>query len=139
MSSPSIAERLYPNAFPHDWSYVSDYSPIINHLGYASIVTNDYGRKGDTFVLYRARVGNHYHILVIGWGSCSGCDALQACNTYADIDALIEQLYNKRIYLDDYAALLAYVNSPARDFDHYAYNSTWPAFRAAIRALGPDA
>jgi hypothetical protein len=137
MSSPSIAEKLYPKAL--NWGEVTDYTPIIDHLGWAQIVIHDRGYSGDTFVLYPARVGNHYHVLVIGWGSCSGCDALQACKTYADIDSLIEQLYNKRIYLDDYAALLAYVNSPARDFDHYAHTSTWPAFRAAIRALGPNA
>jgi hypothetical protein len=137
MSSPSIAEKLYPKAL--NWGEVTDYTPIINHFGWAQIVIHDRGYSGDTFVLYHAAFGSRYRILVIGWGSCSGCDALQACKTYADIDALINHLRNEMRQFDDYAALLAYVNSPARDDDHYAYNSTWPAFRAAIRALGHDA
>ncbi len=33
--------------------------------------------QGDTLVL--AEVGDRYVFLTFGWGSCSGCDALEAC------------------------------------------------------------
>lgn len=43
---------------------------------------NDY--QGDSYKLLKNTAGN-YGILIFGWGSCSGCDALQAIVDYISI------------------------------------------------------
>ncbi len=52
---------------------------------------DDRDYQGDTRVLFddgSGRVG----WLQFGWGSCSGCDALQACESQDQVDALAAQL-----------------------------------------------
>lgn len=54
--------------------------------------------------------GEKYGFLEIGWGSCSGCDAMMACENYEEMDELIDTLeksidwFNKKSlkeYMDD--------------------------------------
>lgn len=87
----SIAKELYPDAFQngcYDSPY--DYTPIVEHFGAPVVRVDDNDYQGDSRVLYRD--GNRYGYLQFGWGSCSGCDALQACGSYEDLDTLIENL-----------------------------------------------
>lgn len=42
--------------------------------------------QGDSY--YLLRLGPSYGMLIVGWGSCGGCDALEACDNR--IDALTE-------------------------------------------------
>lgn len=64
----------------------SNYDPMINAFGKVVIQVDDDDYSGDTRVLYdnNGKIGH----LVFGWGSCSGCDALQAC--YGNYDELQE-------------------------------------------------
>ena len=52
-----------------------DYSPILLSFD-AEIVlaADDQDYQGDSYVLYRR--GDSFGVLIFGWGSCSGCDAL---------------------------------------------------------------
>lgn len=50
---------------------------------------NDY--QGDTRALIKGKDGR-YGYLKFGWGSCSGCDALQACRSYENLGELISEL-----------------------------------------------
>lgn len=70
-----------------------DYSPILLSFD-AEIVlaADDQDYQGDSYVLYRR--GDSFGVLIFGWGSCSGCDALQACNTYKELDQLRNNLYD---------------------------------------------
>jgi hypothetical protein len=43
--------------------------------------------------------------LTFGWGSCSGCDALQACSTYRDLAELMASLASGVIWFADDAEL----------------------------------
>lgn len=90
-----LAEQLYPNCnVTEEWGdwfeSPSNYTPIINHFGKVIIRVDDKDYSGDTRVFYRFEGG--YGYLMVGWGSCSGCDALQACKTYEEVDSLIYQL-----------------------------------------------
>ena len=126
------AERLYPNSFNKTYECLYDYGPIIKEFGYSAIVVSDDGYSGDTFVFYHST--SVCGILVIGWGSCSGCDALQGCDSYDDLNKLIDELERRIMWFPDHDAAVAYVNSPGRDGSHYAYSESWPAFRAAVCA-----
>lgn len=65
---------------------------------------NDY--QGDSRLLFRD--GNRIGVMIFGWGSCSGCDALQACQTYAGIEELRTELHNGVHWFDSVAEALAY-------------------------------
>lgn len=76
------------------WSWY-DYTPMIESFGkvIAREYENDY--QGDTWVLLVGSYGK-YGYLCFGWGSCSGCDALQGCNTIEDVQELSDDLYNAK-------------------------------------------
>ncbi len=64
-----------------------DYGPMLDSMGYETLLQvddNDY--QGDSRLLLRS--GTRYGILIFGWGSCSGCDSLQACETMKAVDEL---------------------------------------------------
>jgi hypothetical protein len=49
--------------------------------------------QGTSYLLVRK--GGQWGLLIYGWGSCSGCDALADCNDFrGDVVELRDQLYN---------------------------------------------
>ena len=71
----SLAIKLYPGIKDSFMFGPSDYQPIINHIGKVLVQEDDEDYQGDTFVLLEK--DSKYGFLNIGWGSCSGCDAVQ--------------------------------------------------------------
>lgn len=70
---------------------VPAYDEIVAAFGHEVLVTvadNDY--QGDTRYLLRS--GARYGHLNVGWGSCSGCDALQACSTLEELQKLADEI-----------------------------------------------
>ena len=90
------ALELYPNQYKEgdDVYHVGpyDYQPIIDSYGEILIQVDDEDYEGDTRVLLYGELG--YGVLIFGWGSCSGCDSLQACKSYEEIDELIKDFYH---------------------------------------------
>ena len=82
------AKELYPEAQDGDYfSTECEYQPILNEIGTIVLQKDDEDYQGDSRVLYRD--GDRWGYLQFGWGSCSGCDALQGCESYEEIDKLI--------------------------------------------------
>jgi hypothetical protein len=71
--------------------YISDYQPMVEHFGTVAVQVDDHDYQGDTRVLY-ADTGKGFGYLQFGWGSCSGCDSLQACDSYQDVAELMARL-----------------------------------------------
>lgn len=87
------AKELYQdNDFDENWFCISDYNPILEEFGDILIQQDDGEYEGDSRVLYSK--DGKYGYLQFGWGSCSGCDALQGCKSFEDVDNLIEGLYD---------------------------------------------
>lgn len=86
-----------------------DYDPMINAFGNVVIQVSDNDYQGDTRVLYNnnGKIGH----LIFGWGSCSGCDALQACESYDDLQELCNELENDIEWFDDAKEALAWFKS----------------------------
>ena len=64
--------------------YPPDYEQLIESIGIQIIVSvSDDGWQGDTRLLFYEE--DKYGFLVFGWGSCSGCDALQACQSKKEV------------------------------------------------------
>jgi len=92
------AKRAY-RAKPHEVepSCESDYDPIIDSIGAPVIKVSDDEYQGDTRILFQGAIG--FGHLIIGWGSCSGCDALQACESWQEIADLRNRLDDAVIWL----------------------------------------
>lgn len=87
------AKELYPELDKAELEYFYgpyDYQPIIDAIGNVLIQVDDNDYQGDSRILYE--IDGKYGFLIFGWGSCSGCDALQACNTMGDIQQLIDSM-----------------------------------------------
>lgn len=91
-----LARTLYPEmAKEADGGYFSgpgDYEPIVLYVVPDVLFRFDDGDyQGDTFVFGRDAMGK-FVWLEFGWGSCSGCDALQGCHSPTEIGELAEKL-----------------------------------------------
>lgn len=70
-----------------------DYAPIIESFGEV-LLSQDIGLyQGDTLAIIKD--GKRYGFLCFGWGSCSGCDSLQACDSEKELDELIAHLHGQ--------------------------------------------
>lgn len=120
------AKTLYPNSFGEEYCDVYDYQPIVNAFGNVAIQksTDDY--QGDTWVLYNNDGKLGY--LCFSWGSCSGCDALQACDSYADLQELIDRIESSLIWFSDKEEALTYFEKEERRLESSWYYDEFKAF-----------
>lgn len=121
MEKMTYVQSLYPEEYQlwledNDIFCLYDYKPIINSLGDVVFTLSDNDYCGDTFVLYHT--GNIWEYLEFGWGSCSGCDALQGCETWEEVVNLIKELKNSKIKFENITAALDY-------FTNHDWNGDW--------------
>lgn len=91
-----------------------DYGALINSMGFETLLqVDDSDYQGDSRLILRD--GNRYGMLIFGWGSCSGCDALQACESFKEIEELRESLFNSILWYDSKEELHAFIRD--RDWD----------------------
>lgn len=76
--------------------YPSDYSHIINWIGKPLLEASDDDCQGDTFAVVEK--DGQFGYLQFGWGSCSGCDALQACDTQEEVADLAEHMRSSVVW-----------------------------------------
>ena len=89
------AKELYEE---EGYFYQTDYQSMLNEFGDILVQVDDEGYQGDSRVLYRD--GKRFGWLQFGWGSCSGCDALQACNSVEEVQELMDELCNSIMWFD---------------------------------------
>jgi len=70
----------------------NNYQPMLDSFGTIVIQVDDNNYQGDSRVLYQS--GSMFGWLQFGWGSCSGCDALQACENIEEVQELMNELQN---------------------------------------------
>jgi hypothetical protein len=128
----SRAKALYPEAGEHTYfDTPCDYDPIIRSFGEVLVQVDDGDYSGDTRVFLRKN--GRYGFLSYGWGSCTGCDALQSCGSYQEIDELIDSLENNIKWFDTLAEAQAYVaNDEERQGSYYYHEEEWAEFKAAV-------
>ena len=93
------AIELYPDESTEFGLLISDYDPIVLNIGDVALRVDDDDYQGDSRVIYiepDGRVG----YLNFGWGSCSGCDSLQACDSYEDVQELMDKLLSDIKWFD---------------------------------------
>ena len=90
--------------------------------------------QGDSF--YLLRVGSYYGFLRFGWGSCSGCDALQACDTDEEVQELRMTLFRQTVWMPTASRMLRYFMEKDYNVEWYGDKEAFKTFhRAAVAHL----
>lgn len=87
-----MPERVKVQVDP-EWGWIVNrptYHQIVETFGEILIEEKEVDYQGDS--LYLIKRGHRYGVLTFGWGSCSGCDALEACDDQEDINHLQNDL-----------------------------------------------
>lgn len=89
-------EEVYPD-LKGDYFYgPSDYRPMVESMGTVLLEVTERDYQG--YSRFLLKDNDRYGYLMFGWGSCSGCDALQACNSYEEIHKLRKELYRNIVW-----------------------------------------
>lgn len=80
-----------------EWDGRPTYTEIVETFGEIVVEATEEDYQGDSLFLIRQADssewnGFRYGVLTFGWGSCSGCDSLQAVDTQEDVDSLQDDL-----------------------------------------------
>lgn len=111
-----------------------DYDELVNSFEVETLLeVSDNNYQGDT--RYLLRDGDRYGILIFGWGSCSGCDALQACTTVADAVELRDELWESVHWEPDLSAMSRYVHDKDWSLDYSYHASATREFIEAVKKL----
>jgi hypothetical protein len=94
------------------------YSDLVKSTGVAILVENsDDDYQGDTRMLVKQ--GRRYGILTFGWGSCSGCDALEAAGSNVEALAKLRQdIYDQIHWERGPRAMLNYIEGKDWSLDY---------------------
>lgn len=103
------AQEIYGEGDDQFWFGISNYQPMLEEFGEICVQVDDNDYQGDSRVLYRD--GDGFGFLQFGWGSCSGCDALMACNSIEEVQELMDELLQKIMWFDSSEKALAYFTS----------------------------
>lgn len=84
------------------------YDDMVKEFGTIIVKVDDDNYSGDSRVFYHD--GARYGWLQFGWGSCSGCDALQGCCNIDEVQRLMDELYNSIRWWDTREEALKFFN-----------------------------
>lgn len=102
-------EEVFHRHPEYRWLEDVTYNRLIESTGVEILLEDSSGDyQGDTRMILRE--GTAYGYLLFGWGSCSGCDALEGCrDNLADLDELRRDLYKGIVWKDSKEALAAWI------------------------------
>jgi len=86
---------------------------------------NDY--QGDSRVLFRSKDG-FFGLLFFGWGSCSGCDWLQGCSSWKELQELFNSMWKDIVWYENAQGCLDYINQKDWDLDSAFHRSETKEF-----------
>ena len=99
MINKTKLDELKKNLLAQEYFEIYDYDYLMDCIEGDIICKASGGDwQGDSWFLFKQ--DNNYGYLVFGWGSCSGCDALQACTNVDDVEELLTHLNDSIIWKD---------------------------------------
>ena len=129
-----LTEVYKKSEFSSQEFYESDYGPLLESMGWTILLkVDDKDYQGDSRVLFRD--GNRYGFLIFGWGSCSGCDALQACDTFEEAEQLRNRLVHDTEWYDSKENCLRRINTKDWELDHSWHAEETKEFITKAKAL----
>ena len=130
------AREFYGDELDDDLVCVCGYQPIIDSFGKVIVQVEDNDYQGDTRVVYEK--DGQYGFLNFGWGSCSGCDALQACSSEKEVDDLIDSLEQDVKWFASLDELKNYLTAKERDYSYYSHEYNWSNFVKQVMELNDN-
>lgn len=109
---------------------VWDYNPMLKEFGDILIEIDEDDYQGDSFILYKNE--DKYGFLTFGWGSCSGCDALQGCTNIEEVQELMDSLYNSIQWFDDLKSVKSYFETKDWDLDWIGHKQEFKDFKREV-------
>ena len=128
----SAGIRLFPEG-PLD----ANYETILGSFGTVLLQDGLGYYLGDCLVLYdRQTALDSYGFLVFGYGSCSGCDALEAASySYETLDAEIDRLRASIVYFASLEELVRFLDDPPEISWWHAEGVDTHSFRNKVAGL----
>lgn len=81
----------------YEYFYTDDcYESLVASAGEIVGAWNIGDWQGDE--VYLLKNGDQYGFIVVGYGSCSGCDALQACENQEEVDELKQSIVDEIVW-----------------------------------------
>jgi hypothetical protein len=138
MSGAEVCARLFPDAMKldEDGCYAYDsrpsYRQLVDKMGEVVFEATDNNYQGSSYFLLKDANGRHGY-LEFGWGSCSGCDALEAACSAEDIGNLWTELNEKIQWFDSLELFQSWANE--HDWaGEYSWHDGSQAFIAELNA-----
>lgn len=136
MTFNKTLKEFYPNAGWDDrpTCCIGSYTMLIESFPAEILESYDFGDyEGDSLILLKHN--NKYGVLVFGWGSCAGCDALEACSTIEDLEELRLSLFNNVTLFDTPTELIKYLKEHDWEGDYLWYYKPSEAINSFIKTL----
>ncbi len=109
------AEEGFDANDPFYSGYACEYDNIVAEFGETIIYKIHESYSGDMW--YLLNINGKLAYLNLSYGSCSGCDALQGCNSLKDLTDLIIEIYNSMVKFETLQEAKEYFEAEARQFD----------------------
>ena len=110
-----------------------DYQPMLDEFGKTLIQIDENGYQGDSFLIYEKE--GKYGYLTFGWGSCSGCDRLQACRTIDEVQELMDDLYDDIKWFESLAKLKEYFENKDWALEYQWHIREFRMFLSRVKEL----
>lgn len=126
-----IAKKLYPLT-DDGYTEFYEYAPIVNYLG-TPVFQDGWGEwQGDAFIVIRK--DSRWGFICIGYGSCTGCDALQGCHTHEELGELISNIERSVHWTDTKDQLVEWLYSDSRSLEWYGNDYEFDTMREIFKS-----
>jgi hypothetical protein len=116
--------------------YGPSYDTLVSCFGEIVVAVADNDYQGDTRYLVRGADGR-WGVVIVGWGSCSGCDALQACSKPKDYAELRDSIGAGATWFDTAAACATYLTDKDWEASYLREAETRDFVEQCLAALAP--
>lgn len=100
-------ELKYEGTEDYRWPIRPSYDQIVSTFGNPTAWAHHDDYQGDS--IYLIEKDGRLGILTFGWGSCSGCDALEACESQEELDRLQDDLERGIKWFEDHYEVEEYL------------------------------
>ncbi len=118
-------KEIYPDYDSGDT--ISNYQPLLDSFDYEILIqVDDEDYQGDSRLLLYDE--GRYGLLIFGWGSCSGCDALQACDSFEEVDELRHFILNDIQWESDSKKMKSWIENKDWELEYSWYDKETEEF-----------
>lgn len=126
-----IKERWHEEGY---WSYFDGtYDHLVEDKVTVLESENLGSYQGD--IVYLVKSPRRYGFLSVGYGSCSYCDALEACQSLEEVERVQKNIYNSIKWFKTLDEVKAYILSDDQELQWYHHEYGWEGFEKRVKEL----